>query len=844
MYRILVSLSMALSLQVMAQLTDSFSDGNLSGNPLWMGDTSLFKVHSGNLHLAAPPVSGKAWISTLSKAVYASQWELSVQLDFNPSSSNYVKIFLISDRADLSGFLNGYYLMIGNTGDEVSLFRQTGTSSAKIIDGRNGILDLSNIRINIRINTDENGRWNLYTKMDKEETWTLEGTVRDDLHKQGSSFGIMCVYTSTRSDKFHFDDIIVNGFPWPDREAPKLLSTEIRSEEEVILRFSEAVIAAGTNQFIITESGYMISSIQFIEESVSLGIQTLKENTPIHLNIKSLSDRAGNSISDTTILLLYRRPYQAKEHDIIFNEIMADPAPSVGLQELEYIEFFNRTDRYIDLGNWKLTDEKSSVLLPSLLLGPRRFVVFYPETNSVLPVQGISLPGIPSLNNSADRLFLFSDSSVLIDSLNYKVGWHAVEGKEEGGWSLERIDPEAHCDPEKNWTSSIHPGGGTPGKENSVLASRPDLFPPVVSDAEVTNDSIVVFTFNEPLEANAENSIQLKIQPDPGKINLISQPNRNQISVGFDEKFKKKIKYHVQISGIRDCPGNSINAESGKVTFFSPEKPDSLDIVLNEILFNPLPGGTDFIEIFNRSDKYFRLRNWSLTNDFSTNRKEIDLIPPVSLSPGGYLVFTDNAEVLKNFHPNTPDSVIVQAELPSMPDDQGSVGIMDSDFKMLDLFNYSSHFHLPMIRNDEGISIERINPDAATQSEDNWRSAALGISTPGRRNSVFIKGLLAESGVQVIPEIFSLSSPAAFTTVQFNLNENGFYGSVAVFEMDGRMVLELANNVNLRSAGFLRWDGNRSDGRPVSPGFYLMVTDIYNDSGYWRRYRSRIVVLK
>ena len=229
MLRIVMYLSMALSLQTMAQLSDSFSDGNLSRNPTWVGDTALYKVNSGILHLSAPPVSGKAWISTFSKAIYGSQWEFSVQLDFNPSSSNYAKIFLGADRADLSAALNGYYVLIGNTTDEVSLYRQTGTSATKIIDGRNGILDLSLIRMNIRITTDENSQWTLFTKLENDENWTQEGTVRDDVHKQIVSFGIMCVYTSTRADKFHFDDIQVKGASWPDREPPRLIASEIRS---------------------------------------------------------------------------------------------------------------------------------------------------------------------------------------------------------------------------------------------------------------------------------------------------------------------------------------------------------------------------------------------------------------------------------------------------------------------------------------------------------------------------------------------------------------------------------------------------------------------------------------
>ena len=149
-----------------------------------------------------------------------------------------------------------------------------------------------------------------------------------------------------------------------------------------------------------------------------------------------------------------------------------------------------------------------------------------------------------------------------------------------------------------------------------------------------------------------------------------------------------------------------------------------------------------------------------------------------------------------------------------------------------------------MIRNEEGISLERIDTEAPTQSEQNWRSASFGMPTPGRQNSVFSESVNGPAGVSVNPEIFSLKSPNAFTRIQLDFTKSDCFTTIAVFDLEGRMIRELADNQNLGSFGFFRWDGDRSDGRPVDPGFYVVVADVYNDAGYWRRYRSRVVVLK
>ena len=829
----------------LAQLSDSFSDGNLSRNPPWTGDTTVFKVHSGSLHLAAPPASGKAWISTSSKAVFESRWELAIQMDFNPSSSNYLKVYLTSDRQDLSGSLSGYFLMIGNSNDEVSLYRQTGTTATKIIDGRNGILDLSIVRLRVLVTTDQRGQWTLSTKLEKDENWIQEGNASDNTYKQSDWFGMMCVFTSTRSDKFHFDDIVVSGSPWPDQEAPVLTGKETRSEEEIFLTFSEPVTAvSGVNPFTITESGYKISETLFINESVIISVQTLKEGIPIHLNIRQLKDGAGNLISDTTIMLLYVKPYTAKMHDVIFNEILPDPLPSVGLPELEFVELFNRTDRYIDLTNWKISDQSTTVSLPLFLLAPKSLIALYPQSAGPTGLNAISTHGLPSFNNLSDRLFLYSDSGSLIDSLSYRSTWHAVSGKQEGGWSLERIDPDSHCDPDQNWTSSVHPDGGTPGKQNSVLASRPDLSPPIVLDAEVMNARFVIFTFSEPLEDLAKNKVKIKVDPDPGMITKITQPQRHQLNVEFGKSFENKILYGAELSGIRDCPGNLIESESGRIKFFLPEKPDSLDVVINEILFDPIPGGVDFVELYNRSDKFFRLRDWSLSNDEPSGEQELFSLSSVSLLPGRHLAITSDGQVLNNMFPMTPDSVLVTAETPSMPDDEGFIAILDADENMLDSFSYSRKFHLPMIRNEEGVSLERIDPDQPTQSENNWRSAALGKATPGLRNSSFRIDTASLIGVRVEPEIFSIRSGSGFTRVLFDFTEPDLFSTVAVYDLAGLLIRELADNQNIGTSGFLRWDGDHTDGRPVDPGYYIVVIDVYNDRGYQRRYRSRIVVLK
>jgi len=89
------------------QLTENFSDGELSNNPTWNGDLPNFQVTNGELQLNAPDAG-------------SSSWEIYTRLDFDPSGSNQLRIYLQLDNQDVMA-ANGYFIEIGETGSEDNL---------------------------------------------------------------------------------------------------------------------------------------------------------------------------------------------------------------------------------------------------------------------------------------------------------------------------------------------------------------------------------------------------------------------------------------------------------------------------------------------------------------------------------------------------------------------------------------------------------------------------------------------------------------------------------------------------------------------------------------------------
>src|SRR5688572_22280431 len=199
------------SQQLFAQFTDDFSDGDFVSDPRWSGHDSKFIIESTKLSLKAPPATDNAYLSTASRAINDATWEFLIHLDFNPSASNLARVYLVSDQPNLSGALNGYFIGIGNTTDDVSFYRQTGFTITRLIDGADGKIDLEAVTIGVKAQRDHNGVWTLYSDLGATGTYVSEGSILDQEHVIASFFGIFCSYTSTRSDKFHFDNFSVAG---------------------------------------------------------------------------------------------------------------------------------------------------------------------------------------------------------------------------------------------------------------------------------------------------------------------------------------------------------------------------------------------------------------------------------------------------------------------------------------------------------------------------------------------------------------------------------------------------------------------------------------------------------
>ncbi len=854
---IVAFLILLLSQQSFGQFTDDFADGDFTTNPSWVGNESLFIVSSNQLKLQAPAVASSAYLSTFSTAINDASWEFLVTLGFNPSSSNYIRVYLVSDSVNVSGSLNGYYVMIGNTADEISLYRQSGTTRTKIIDGVDGRLNLSASSTRVKITRDASGNWGLSSDVGLTGTYTLEGLAFDATYLSSSYFGLFCTYTATRSDKFYVDDIIVSGNPIVDSIPPTVTSLKVISSSEIELLFSEKVEPASveTIKNYVASNGLgnpVSATLESDGKSIRLSfLNDFTNGVENILTVSNVKDLAGNELIIITKPFLYFENFPVSHKDVIITEIFADPSPQIKLPNAEYIEVFNRSEHAIDLTDWILTDGSSSATFSSRILLPNAYLILTSTTSvgyfsSFGDVLGLT--NFPTLNNDGDALVIQSSAGLVLDSVNYSSDWYLDDDKKEGGWSLELIDTSNPCGENENWIASENANGGTPGTQNSVFANKPDLTGPKLISVIPLSSTVLRLQFNEKLENEIPLLTSFQIDPYVTITSAsFADASLKEINVQVDSLSAKTL-YTISIQNLRDCNHNEVQNEFSSYQFGLPEQPEPMDVVINEILFNPQSTGVDFIEVVNTSSKFFNIKNWSLSNieDGVLLNTKIITTENTLLKPNTHLVLTEDGNVLKGEYVNAHEECFLEVSaLPSLNDDEGSVALIDDDGNLLDNLLYTKAWHSVFIKDEEGVSLERVSFSAPTQESQNWKSASsiVGYATPGYVNSNASEQPLPDEVITVDPKAFiPINGQPNFTQIQFQFDQGGFVANIKIFDSQGHLIKQLANNEVLGTEGFFRWDGDRDDGNKARAGYYMVLFEVFNSNGEVNVFRKPVVI--
>ena len=380
----------------------------------WEGETDKFTINSKEgIHLNDPQEdAGTAYVTIPSTSVKNTRWEFGVHLTFNPSANNYARFYLASSSNVLSGKLNGYYIQIGGSKDNVALYRQNEDASKLLASGRELMKGNNSPKLFIKVECDNNGYWTFWTRLESENEYVKEKQVKNMEIPASLCCGIYCIYTKTRCKGFTFHHI----------------------------RLSNDVDTTTTPDVTPEEPG---------------------TNIPDNPDTPELPEEVRGML--------------------LFNEIMYDNASDGA----EYIEIYNPTETTISVPALYLykmykdgtiynttTLQKEDISIP-LNIPSKGYLCFTKYFNKVVQKHKaggetlITIPNFPALSNDGGYLALSSSKETAaghtFDTCCFKDEMHTSE--KTTGVSLEKKSPELPS-LNKNWHSSKHTTGGTPGIKN------------------------------------------------------------------------------------------------------------------------------------------------------------------------------------------------------------------------------------------------------------------------------------------------------------------------------------------------------------------------------------------
>ena len=257
------------------------------------------------------------------------------------------------------------------------------------------------------------------------------------------------------------------------------------------------------------------------------------------------------------------------------------------------------------------------------------------------------------------------------------------------------------------------------------------------------------------------------------------------------------------------------------------------EIILNELLPAPFAEGSEYIELYNRSQQTLSLTGLALATRKADG--SISTLYPLSaittpLEPGGYVLLSKLLSGVEAFYLISAPQALHEVKLPVLANNGATVVLLRlTDLTVIDEVSYSPKWHNSVIKDPKGVALERLDPDKPTQDATNWHSAAesAGYGTPGYRNS---QQLLPSSTQNGFERPYWSDSERSYL-LRYQLADAGYRCRIWVFDTMGRRIAEIANLSTLATEGTLRWDGIGYDGSRPKPGIYIFYAELFLPNG-------------
>ncbi len=690
------------------------------------------------------------------------------------------------------------------------------------------------------------GWWVASWKNDTLSPWKPLCSGMEKMPPSGKYMGFRYSYSSSQDRKLWVDDVEIHGSFFRDTIPPELISASLESPYCVFLRFSESLHSASI--LSVTRNGQSADSVHIIDDFAEAWFREPFENrTETPLSVTGALDRECNRMRDTITVVILNL---AEFGDVVINEVMVDPTPRVYLPAHEYVELYNRSEFSLNLENWNLAVNARSYSLPDVEIVPDSFVVLL-QDDAEDEFPGKTVPVMTSstaLTNGGATIRLVDPYHRLIHVVTYPDPGILDAGKAEGGWSLEYMAPDAICAGTENWAFSTHWKGGTPCAVNSVYSKMVEAghYPRPVIKSYGFDDSVHLrLWFSDPVMLRRVDTLFLT---GGDTIRGISETAYMPTAGGelvyrLDRTLHRGTSYILDSGSWTTCKGEDISQEN--VLVCMPEKPRNGDLLINEVMYDPLPGGLNYVEWVNVSGRPLDVRDlkWAFAKQGGYSAKEEWICDrSLVIEPGAYFTVTASPfRLMEAYHLTGRDLLFASALAGSMNRTGGCITLFDRSGLPIDHMCYSDSLHMDWCDETTGIALERIGFGCSGSDPACWHSASFssGFGTPCRRNSQFLEEELSEDKLTLAPPVFSPDNDGFEDVLSISVRHSpeGLI-TIEVYSLGGIRVRTLVNNGILGAGDYFYWDGRGDSGRRVFPGIYAIRAVIMEQTGkrkvFWK----------
>jgi hypothetical protein len=501
--------------------------------------------------------------------------------------------------------------------------------------------------------------------------------------------------------------------------------------------------------------------------------------------------------------------------DITISEFMAKPYPPVYLPDCEWVELYNSTNEPIDITGLRLKINKNLLALPAASIGPKSYLVLHKGCSKFSGGNFIDVP-LPVLPGSRFDISLWQEASLLYH-YSYDIAELPAGPKQAGGWSVEKTGTQSRCNGCYNF--SIDASGGTPGYPNSSAAACSSKQSYIESAAALCSRSLQV-NFNTIQDSSVFRLENACISGLCADSIAWHHPSYRSAALFFADNFAS--------GGINTiCLDSQSFWETGLrrlcADFAAAAKPSPGDLAITEIMFDPLPGQPEYIELTNISGNAIDLYDIAIAaanigEQIKTAKNLSD--KPLLIMPGQVLAISSDTASLYSYGCSCPGRMLQLSGMPSLVNSGADVYLLSRSLQVIDSARYSSSMHHPSVKNPKGVALEYNSGPFASAAVS--APSSCGYGSPGCPN-ISEPQTAGMNGIAVPKKICRRSSSESLLAIS---GKKGCILDAYIYNETGLLVYQLANKQLLSDYEKWNWCGAAGINTEAPEGIYILLLKI------------------